>query len=69
VVGQGIGSQLVALAKRTLKPPMRLYCFQENARALRFYERHGFRAIRYGDGRGNEERCPDVLLEWDPSEG
>ncbi len=64
VTGQGIGSALVALAKETLGPPIRLYTFQANEGARRFYERHGFRAIAFGDGSGNEERCPDVLYAW-----
>jgi ribosomal protein S18 acetylase RimI-like enzyme len=63
-VGQGIGSALVARAKAELPSPIRLYTFQENAGAIRFYTRHGFQPIAYGDGSGNEEGCPDVLLEW-----
>lgn len=61
VVGQGLGSALLAHAIRTLPPPIRLYTFQANVGARRFYERHGFVAIQFTDGRGNEERCPDVL--------
>lgn len=64
VVGQGIGTQLVARAKAELGAPIHLYTFQQNAGARRFYERHGFRAIQFGDGSGNEEGCPDVLYEW-----
>jgi RimJ/RimL family protein N-acetyltransferase len=63
-VGQGIGTQLLALAKTRLGSPIRLYTFQPNAKARRFYERHGFQAIAFGDGSGNEEGCPDVLYEW-----
>jgi GNAT superfamily N-acetyltransferase len=63
-VGRGIGTRLLAHALATLGPPVRLYTFQANAGARRFYERHGFRAIAFGDGSGNEERCPDVLYEW-----
>jgi ribosomal protein S18 acetylase RimI-like enzyme len=47
-----------------LTSPIRLYTFQENDGARRFYERHGFRAIEFGDGSNNEENCPDVLYEW-----
>lgn len=64
VVGHGIGTQFVKLAKESLGSPVRLYTFQENAGARRFYERHGFRPIAFGDGSDNEERCPDVLYEW-----
>ncbi|MCW3096427.1 MAG: hypothetical protein JWL77_2045 [Chthonomonadaceae bacterium] len=63
-VGIGIGSLLLEQAKQQLNPPLRLYTFQANAGARRFYERHGFQAIAFGDGQGNEEQCPDVLYEW-----
>ena len=64
VVGRGIGSRFVERAKDSLGSPIRLYTFQENAGARRFYERHGFRAIAFSDGADNEEHCPDVLYEW-----
>lgn len=64
VVGQGIGSQLVSLAKNKLGAPVLLYTFQANTAARRFYERHAFVPILFGDGSGNEEKCPDVLYEW-----
>ena len=62
--GQGIGGQLVTRAKARLGSPIRLYAFQANEGARRFYERHGFRAVEFGDGSQNEEQCPDVLYEW-----
>lgn len=61
--GQGIGHRLLRVAHSRLKPPVRLYTFQANTGARRFYERHGYRVLRFTDGR-NEERCPDVLYEW-----
>lgn len=63
-VRRGIGTRLLEQARRQLSPPIRLYTFQDNHAARAFYERHGFVAIAYGDGSGNEERCPDVLYEW-----
>ena len=63
-VGQGIGTRLLEVARSGLLPPIRLYTFQCNQRARRFYERHGFTAIAFGDGSGNEEKCPDILYEW-----
>jgi GNAT superfamily N-acetyltransferase len=63
LVGRGIGSLLLAQAMRTLAPPIRLYTFQANSGARRFYERHGFQPIELTDGQANEERCPDVLYE------
>jgi ribosomal protein S18 acetylase RimI-like enzyme len=61
--GRGVGSQLLAGALASLPRPIRLYTFQQNGGARRFYERHGFSPIRWGDGSGNEEGCPDVLYE------
>lgn len=64
LVGRGIGSRLINHALVILEPPIRLYTFQANLGARRFYERNGFRAIEFTDGRGSEERCPDILMEW-----
>lgn len=60
----GLGSVLLTEAMRLLGPTIRLYTFQLNTGARRFYQRHGFEAIALTDGQGNEERCPDVLFEW-----
>jgi GNAT superfamily N-acetyltransferase len=65
-IGEGIGTVLLERALAELPPPIRLYTFQANARARRFYEARGFEAIAFGDGAHNEERCPDVLYEWRP---
>jgi ribosomal protein S18 acetylase RimI-like enzyme len=62
-VGQGIGSKLLAHAIASIHLPTRLYTFQQNLGARRFYERNGFVAIQFTDGLANEERCPDVLYE------
>jgi GNAT superfamily N-acetyltransferase len=61
LTGRGIGSALLAVAKRERPDGLRLWTFQSNAGAQRFYERHGFVAVRRTDGRDNEERAPDVL--------
>ena len=63
-VRQGLGTRLLEHAKATLGPPIRLYSFQANEGARRFYERHGFQSVAFGDGSENEEGCPDVLYEW-----
>ena len=65
-VERGIGTRFLARAQCQLPPPIRLFTFQCNERARCFYERRGFRAIAFGDGSGNEEKCPDVLYEWTP---
>jgi GNAT superfamily N-acetyltransferase len=62
-VARGIGSQLLTLALATLPRPIRLYTFQQNTGARRFYERNGFLPIQFSDGAANDERCPDVLYE------
>jgi GNAT superfamily N-acetyltransferase len=62
--GRGIGSALLAVAKRERPHGLRLWTFQSNMGAQRFYERHGFVALRRTDGRDNEERAPDVLYAY-----
>ena len=62
-IGAGAGSLLLVGTKASA-PALELWCFQANTAARRFYERHGFRAIRFTDGRDNEEKMPDVLYRW-----
>jgi GNAT superfamily N-acetyltransferase len=64
--GRGIGDRFVALAKERSPRGLTLWTFQVNAPAHRFYERHGFTAVEYTDGSGNEEREPDVRYVWGP---
>jgi GNAT superfamily N-acetyltransferase len=61
--GRGIGARLLAHAHATLAPPIRLYTFEANRGAQRFYERQGYVVIARGDGSGNEEGLPDLLYE------
>ncbi|HTC44235.1 MAG TPA: GNAT family N-acetyltransferase [Steroidobacteraceae bacterium] len=65
-LSRGIGARLLASALTALPPPIRLYTFQANTGARRFFERHGYIAIEFTDGRANEEKCPDVLYEYRP---
>jgi GNAT superfamily N-acetyltransferase len=62
--GAGIGSRLLAVAKRERPHGLRLWTFASNTGAQRFYERHGFVAVDRTDGRGNEEGAPDILYEY-----
>lgn len=62
-VGKGTGAAMLTHAFSVLPRPIRLWTFQENKRAIKFYENHGFYAVRYTDGNRNEEKCPDVLYE------
>ncbi len=63
-VGMGLGSLLLREAKSLLDGPIRLYTFQQNQNARDFYLQHEFREIEFSDGALNEERTPDVLMEW-----
>ena len=65
-VRRGVGTALMDHARAHLAPPIRLYTFQCNEAAQRFYEHHGFKVIGYSDGSTNEEKCPDILYEWQP---
>jgi GNAT superfamily N-acetyltransferase len=60
----GIGSALIEEAKSRRPSGLRLWVFQRNDGARAFYARHGFAEMRLTDGADNEEREPDVLLEW-----
>ncbi len=63
--GRGIGPQLLALALADGRR-RRLWTFQRNDRARRFYEARGFVLLELTDGSGNEEKTPDALYEWRP---
>ncbi|MER7055733.1 MULTISPECIES: GNAT family N-acetyltransferase [unclassified Streptomyces] len=64
--GRGVGDRFVALAKDRRPEGLSLWTFQVNTPAHRFYERHGFTAVEWTDGAGNEEREPDVRYVWRP---
>ncbi len=61
---RGIGTLLLAKAKELSPRKLTLYAFQQNTRARAFYEHHGFVALEFGDGSGNEAGEPDILYEW-----
>lgn len=60
----GLGTRLLAEAKRIGGVPLRLWAFQRNHRARAFYRRHGFIEEALTDGDENEEREPDVRMLW-----
>ena len=66
LTGRGIGSELIGLAKRARPEGLRLWTFESNLGAQRFYERHGFRPMERTAG-DNEEGAPDILYVWDAS--
>ncbi len=61
--GVGLGLHLLKLAKANSKN-LQLWVFKPNQRAIHFYEKHGFKIVKETDGSGNEEKVPDVLMEW-----
>lgn len=61
--GRGVGSALLRHAMQA-SDRLLLWTFLENAGALRFYDRHGFRERARGDGSDNDEGLPDIQLEW-----
>ncbi|MGI9436173.1 MAG: GNAT family N-acetyltransferase [Geminicoccaceae bacterium] len=61
---QGIGHALIEAAKESSAGELKLWVFEPNTSAIRFYERHGFVTIRKTDGRSNEENVPDRLMAW-----
>jgi ribosomal protein S18 acetylase RimI-like enzyme len=65
---RGIGTALLSEAKARMPGGFRLWVFQQNEEARRFYERNGLLVVELTDGSGNEEKTPDALYEW-PGEG
>ncbi|MDX6441316.1 MAG: hypothetical protein QOE43_1045 [Gaiellaceae bacterium] len=65
--GRGLGTALLEKTMELRPAGFTLWTFPANEKACRFYERHGLRAIEYGDGSGNEEGLPDVRYEWLPA--
>jgi GNAT superfamily N-acetyltransferase len=64
---EALGARLVDKAKLLMPNGMRLWTFQSNVRAHKFYEHHGFVVLERTDGRHNEEQSPDVCYEWKPT--
>jgi GNAT superfamily N-acetyltransferase len=61
----GIGGALLDHAKARRPGGLKLWTFQSNLDARRFYERHGFVSVAMTTG-DNEEQAPDVSYEWRP---
>ena len=64
-IGRGVGSALLGAARERLRTGCDLWTFQENGRARRFYEAHGFTAVAFTDA-DNDEKQPDVRYAWVP---
>ena len=64
---KGWGSRFVELAKRLSPQGLELHTHQENYAARTLYERHGFRAVKFGVSPPPES-APDVEYHWRPEE-
>ncbi len=67
LTGAGIGSELLAVAKRERPDGLRLWTFVSNRNAQRFYRRHGFQERERTDGSDNEEGAPAIQYAWIPA--
>lgn len=59
----GVGTALLAVARKTSPRELRLYTFRRNEAARAFYARQGFVAVRFGVSPAPENE-PDVELHW-----
>jgi ribosomal protein S18 acetylase RimI-like enzyme len=64
----GIGSALMDHAKSLSPAGVELHTHQKNAQARAFYEKHGFRAVKFGVSPPPESE-PDVEYHWRPAQG
>jgi ribosomal protein S18 acetylase RimI-like enzyme len=62
----GVGSALLARARQLSPSGLELHTHQQNQRARRFYEKHGFRAVAFGVSPAPESE-PDVEYHWRPA--
>jgi len=60
---RGIGRQLLVDAK-SRSDGLRLWTFQHNEWAQRFYLRQGFVEVDRSDGARNDENLPDIAYVW-----
>ena len=63
----GVGLKLLDKAKALRAAGLELHTHQQNVSACAFYEKHGFRPVRYGTS-GPPESAPDVLYRWRPTD-
>jgi len=62
--GRGVGTALLGLVLSLRPDGLGLWVFETNTPARRLYRRHGFVEVERTDGSGNEERAPDIRMEW-----
>ncbi|MEE9388625.1 MAG: GNAT family N-acetyltransferase [Paracoccaceae bacterium] len=66
--GQGLGTSLLDHVKAQVDM-LDLWTFQANAGALLFYARHRFVEDQRTDGAENDEKLPDVHMNWRAENG
>lgn len=64
--GRGVGGMLLELVKSLRTDGFSLWVFESNAPARAFYLAHGLVDREHTDGSENEERTPDLRMEWLP---
>lgn len=62
---KGWGARFVNLAKQLSPGGLELHTHQENHAARALYEKHGFRAVKFGTSPPPES-APDVEFHWRP---
>ena len=63
---RGIGSAFVRAAKGKWPEGLELHTLASNARAIAFYEGHGFEVVERGIAP--DEGAPDVMMRWSGGE-
>jgi putative acetyltransferase len=63
--GSGVSETLLAEAKRICPQKIELHVNQDNARAIRFYEKHGF--VVTGESKNPISGRPVFALRWKPA--
>ena len=61
--GFGFGQAAIKFAQKQFKE-LRLWVFQSNIGAQKFYQRLGFQIVEKSDGEDNDYRLPDVFYCW-----
>ena len=61
--GFGFGQAAIKFAKKQFKE-LRLWVFQSNIGAQKFYQRLGFQIVEKSDGEDNDYRLPDIFYCW-----
>ncbi len=63
--GSGVAEALLAEARRIAAAGLTLHVNQDNARAVRFYEKHGF--VRIGEDVNPRSGAPIYRMSWRPA--